>query len=116
MAFLFYLSSYYAHEKRYSVGGDYVVVFGRGCATVLTTHFGMALNQRPYPEVAVVPYPIVAMLFAIAPWVWTWRWHRDHRSTSFARCIRCHYNLTGNTSGVCPECGTAVVESAGVVG
>jgi hypothetical protein len=24
------------------------------------------------------------------------------------RCRRCGYNLTGNTSGVCPECGTAV--------
>ena len=24
------------------------------------------------------------------------------------QCPRCFYNLTGNTSGVCPECGTAV--------
>lgn len=23
-------------------------------------------------------------------------------------CARCRYNLTGNTSGVCPECGTAI--------
>src|SRR5438067_138938 len=23
-------------------------------------------------------------------------------------CAKCGYNLTGNTSGVCPECGTAV--------
>ena len=23
-------------------------------------------------------------------------------------CIKCQYNLTGNVSGVCPECGTAV--------
>ena len=22
-------------------------------------------------------------------------------------CRKCHYNLTGNTSGICPECGTA---------
>jgi hypothetical protein len=24
-------------------------------------------------------------------------------------CSRCGYNLTGNTSGVCPECGTPVL-------
>jgi hypothetical protein len=27
----------------------------------------------------------------------------------------CGYNLTGNTSGVCPECGTAVAQKVGVV-
>ncbi len=26
-------------------------------------------------------------------------------------CIPCGYNLTGNESGVCPECGSAVVDS-----
>lgn len=25
------------------------------------------------------------------------------------RCVRCGYNLTGNVSGICPECGTPVV-------
>lgn len=26
-------------------------------------------------------------------------------------CHQCHYNLTGNLSGICPECGTPVSES-----
>ena len=30
------------------------------------------------------------------------------RFTSFPRCARCAYDLTGNLSGVCPECGTPV--------
>jgi hypothetical protein len=30
--------------------------------------------------------------------------HRKLAST----CRQCHYNLTGNTSGVCPKCGTAI--------
>ena len=28
-------------------------------------------------------------------------------------CIRCGYNLTGNVSGVCPECGEAVTLPSG---
>jgi hypothetical protein len=31
---------------------------------------------------------------------------RVRRKARF-NCIECGYNLTGNTSGVCPECGTA---------
>ena len=30
------------------------------------------------------------------------------RSSSPGRCRKCGYNLTGNVSGTCPECGTAV--------
>jgi hypothetical protein len=30
-------------------------------------------------------------------------------------CTRCGYNLTGNTSGVCPECGAPVPPSASIV-
>ena len=32
------------------------------------------------------------------------RWHRRRRGL----CINCAYNLTGNVSGVCPECGKKV--------
>jgi len=28
--------------------------------------------------------------------------------TSFPECIRCGYNLTGNISGICPECGEKI--------
>ncbi len=31
-------------------------------------------------------------------------------------CCRCGYDLTGNVSGVCPECGTAVGDDAGAGG
>ena len=32
-------------------------------------------------------------------------WWRDRR-IPLGHCQRCRYDLTGNTSGVCPECGT----------
>jgi hypothetical protein len=25
-------------------------------------------------------------------------------------CVQCGYSLTGNTSGICPECGTSIVK------
>ena len=37
-----------------------------------------------------------------------WQFERqDHKG----HCTECSYNLTGNTSGACPECGTMVEES-----
>lgn len=34
-------------------------------------------------------------------------WH-DRRHPTSGHCRNCGYNLTANTSGVCPECGTAI--------
>jgi hypothetical protein len=39
-------------------------------------------------------------------------WHRDRRSPP-GRCRRCGYDLTGNESGVCPECGVEVADERG---
>ena len=36
------------------------------------------------------------------------RWRRKH-----GLCVSCGYNLTGNVSGACPECGTEVSRAAG---
>jgi hypothetical protein len=33
-------------------------------------------------------------------------WHLDRRRIPPGHCQRCDYNLTGNVSGRCPECGT----------
>ena len=33
---------------------------------------------------------------------------RRHRRRKRGLCVRCGYDLTGNVSGVCPECGTEV--------
>ncbi len=51
---------------------------------------------------------VSACTFIIAPFVgaakhW-WRTARHRRG----RCRKCGYDLTGNVSGVCPECGAAV--------
>ena len=37
-------------------------------------------------------------------------WWLDRRRIPSGHCQRCNYDLTGNVSGVCPECGSAVMD------
>ena len=52
-------------------------------------------------------WPLVLMLL-ILPMVREGQSIRRRHRQASRRCVTCGYNLTGNTSGVCPECGTAV--------
>jgi hypothetical protein len=52
------------------------------------------------------------ILFAILPALWLISRYREYRRLksyeSHDHCLACGYNLTGNVSGVCPECGTKI--------
>ena len=54
-----------------------------------------------------IPFLILALPTA-------WLWHRDRRRIRPGCCLRCGYDLTGNRSGVCSECGekTTIVADA----
>ncbi|GMU83045.1 MAG: hypothetical protein AMXMBFR47_29160 [Planctomycetota bacterium] len=54
-----------------------------------------------------VPLWMPLLAFGI-PMIWLWR--RNRRRIEPGCCANCGYNLTGNVSGRCPECG-AVTES-----
>ncbi|GJM24129.1 MAG: hypothetical protein DHS20C16_05440 [Phycisphaerae bacterium] len=45
-------------------------------------------------------------MFAPALLVTSWLWYADRRR--IGECVNCGYNLTGNVSGVCPECGATI--------
>jgi hypothetical protein len=53
------------------------------------------------------PYWSVVVLTSAPCAVWLARRLRHQRRRAAHCCISCGYNLTGNTSGVCPECGIA---------
>jgi hypothetical protein len=78
-----------------------------------------------YQLVDVVPYPqmkrdwvIGSLVLAGAALGFLWLALASHRKASRQRkrlknghCVPCGYDLTGNVSGVCPECGTAAIAS-----
>ena len=57
-----------------------------------------------------VPFWFLFALTAVLPAIWLWRWRRHRRATDdgMPHCPNCDYNLTGNVSGICPECGTPI--------
>ncbi len=59
------------------------------------------------------PFWFVLLLTVPVPYLWWRALRRKARRRSCGLCAACGYNLTGNTSGACPECGTAVAEKAG---
>ena len=64
-----------------------------------------------YPGLTVaMPFWLVFSLFGSFP-VWITlrrRIGKSHRRRRLGLCITCGYDLTGNKSGVCPECGTKI--------
>jgi len=59
-----------------------------------------------------VPFWALAAIMSFLPLVWV---IRDRRQKP-GHCANCGYNLTGNVSGTCPECGTPVAGKVGVTG
>jgi hypothetical protein len=58
-------------------------------------------------SVTVVP---CWMLFSGPFFATVWLWYRGHARYRSGYCRRCGYDLTGNVSGRCPECGTEIRE------
>jgi hypothetical protein len=69
--------------------GD-IVEWGPGLYCLLEFHLVVAFALFAiYPVIAFIRGPL-----------------RRRRRQRKGLCVRCGYNLTGNVSGVCPECGT----------
>ena len=60
----------------------------------------------------VIPLWALFLPTAVLPSLWLSKRIRQCRRNKQGRCSTCGYNLTGNTSGVCPECGTPVRQTA----
>lgn len=71
--------------------------------------FGTSLWQIHHEGTSVVvPLWFVTACALVLPARWGWRRFRRRDERAPGACVRCGYDLTGNVSGVCPECGRAV--------
>jgi hypothetical protein len=60
---------------------------------------------------AYVSFPVWALtlIFLVSPVAWFYVRFRNAPASNI--CRKCGYDLTGNVSGVCPECGTAIAKA-----
>jgi hypothetical protein len=94
----------------------HVFVFGRG--TILECGVLKPLIVEPGTSFAitaiVLPLLPVAAISGLLPALAGIRFAiRRRRLRSPNNCSECGYNLTGNMSGICPECGVAVLSQKG---
>ena len=67
-------------------------------------------QKEPYRLLRIPYWFLVLAILLPGPW-WMRRSIRAWRKESRIRhglCVTCGYNLTGNVSGVCPECGATI--------
>lgn len=85
--------------------------------TSLVAGFGFANKTYSHPgynseeTFLVVPHWFLFIFFAALPTAFYFVSNRHRSIEGRNRCRACGYDLTGNTSGVCPECGAAVKAS-----
>jgi hypothetical protein len=83
-------------------GGSWDVQWHAWCANL----FGWRISYGVSGALTDGWFPLWVPLIVLAAPT-SWAWHADRRRPG--ACPRCRYELTGNTTGVCPECGAQQV-------
>jgi len=73
------------------------------------TTFGLPATRS---RTVMFPMGLLIAALTVAPAISLWLTIRKRRRILHNHCLACGYDLTANTSGVCPECGTPVPWSA----
>ena len=84
-----------------------------GLASSYTNRFGFGYlpPDELFGERVAMPIWPLTFVAAVLPSLWLLIRFRSRLQIG-DRCRQCSYNLTGNTSGTCPECGTAIPQSS----
>jgi hypothetical protein len=73
--------------------------------------FSFEYSRTTYKEIHLnttfvtsIPHWFLTLIFTILPAIWLFKWNK-RRKLGVNVCPSCGYDLTGNESGVCSECG-----------
>ena len=105
----------YAGPTRWT-GWGYCYFAGDGQIDYPPSHFGhrhVSISRVTADEWSC-PYWFVLVLASAVPAGSAIGHLIRRRRRHQGRCQQCRYDLTGNASGVCPECGTPITQSADV--
>ena len=80
-------------------------IYFRSVKVAIPLHGDWVARQRY--ELYLPPWMAITLLL-ICPAIFVRRQARYVLRRKRGNCVKCSYNLTGNTTGVCPECGTKV--------
>jgi hypothetical protein len=88
----------------------FAVVFAVGFLMFPVTFFAPKCSDRNNPR-ELFPWLLMVAIPLPFTLLGAWCGSRPHRRRMLKRekqgkCVKCCYDLTGNVSGVCPECGT----------
>ena len=100
------LPSRYSYRNWPAPGGRHSSNWRLGGFALLRGKF-----QRMVERSITLPYWFLSLLTSITPLFWMFRIYRPRKLVGC--CRNCFYSLTGNVSGVCPECGVAVAGKVG---
>ncbi len=99
-----------------AVAGEPVRVEVESCAPTaqsLGFRFGlilpMVVKMAPGIWWTALPLWLIFAIVAVPTWYcWRRSRHRYRRRVAHGCCFQCGYNLTGNVSGICSECGAPI--------
>jgi len=82
--------------------------------TAGTMLFFVGLIDSKVTTAILWPLVLSAITFAwvMLCWGWVWLFHGRVEVIAKDGCLKCGYSLTGNQSGICPECGHAISATA----
>ena len=92
--------------------GDFRIYFGSASPTFRNLGFYYSFDQNAWSSVlpSFGPFIIIPVWFSLIATALptAYLFYRDRRPPR-GHCQKCGYNLQGNVSGTCPECGNEVV-------
>jgi hypothetical protein len=77
------------------------------------THWSFGRDHTTQRQ-AWLPLWLLSVLLLVLPLFRAIGWLRRHRRNRHQQCVSCGYDLTANTSGACPECGTRTDSGVGI--